>query len=176
MADLSFHPIVTFRNMSKAERTQLSCGVHQQVFVRWPELPVGVSLVHASSCARTEFGPGVFRVGKGQMQEELIVKLDPWAGTIAFLDDRLFVEEGVIRWNPTKLQAFIVADRDEFLTAYRAPSAVMNLISKAHRWWATRNQQPAERLPFSTAPTYADATEDLGSAVTTLIDADRDRF
>lgn len=132
----TFHRTVDVDKLTDGQRTALTCGLHQVAFASWDEHPVGIVLVAADSYTRAEFGPGVFRVGDAQALQGSVVKFDPWAGTVQFVDSDAYRDHGVILWQPPfKLLRGIIRNLDAVLASYQAPSLINRLMAAARVWW-----------------------------------------
>lgn len=80
--------------------------------VAWKEIPAGVSLVAASPEDKREFGKSVFRIRKGDMQYELIAKLNPKGMKLYFVDNKHYVNTDEVKWQePIKLTKLFVYNK-----------------------------------------------------------------
>ena len=100
---------------------QRQFGTKQVAFVDWG-INGGVVLVDADEDDQKEFGPGTFRVGKGEMLGgELIVRVDPKGMKLYFVDNQHYIETDEVRWEPAiKLKSLIVHDLAKFTAAFTA--------------------------------------------------------
>ena len=149
MAITGLNTKVEFRNMTLAQRTGLIAGVHQMVWCSWAEMLPGVVFVQASLADRVSFGPGVFRVFKGEMQEELIARIDPWAFTVSFIDNELYVNTGVVRWVPIKCKRMLIVDSNEFFAEWREPNTVLAMMHSVRTWFD--DKRPVDFTPMQHA-------------------------
>lgn len=96
-------------------------GAKQACFVDWG-IYGGVALVEATAEDRAEFGGGTFRIGKGQTQNESIVRVDPKGMRLYFLDNQHYADTMEVKWDtPVSLKRLIVQNKEKFEAAYRAP-------------------------------------------------------
>jgi hypothetical protein len=80
-----------------------------------------VSFVAASAYDKKEFGLGVFRAGKGEMQEEVIAKIDPKGMKLYFVDNQHYVDTDEVKWDtPVKLTKLVIYNKALFERAYVA--------------------------------------------------------
>lgn len=109
-------------------------GDKQTCYVEWQdEYKKGhyVALVEASQADHAEFGPGTFRVGKGEMQIELVVKIDPKGMKLYFVDNEHYVKTDEVKWQtPVLLKKLVVFNRRLFEQAYRTSSTSASAIKK----------------------------------------------
>lgn len=96
-------------------------GAKQACFVDWG-IYGGVALVEATTEDRAEFGGGTFRIGKGQTQNESIVRVDPKGMRLYFLDNQRYADTMEVKWDtPVSIKRLIVQNKEKFEAAYRAP-------------------------------------------------------
>lgn len=94
-------------------------GAKQVAFVDWGTK--SAILVDVTPAERAEFGPGVFRTGKGELPMQTLVKLDPKGMKVYMLDEAAYAEDGVAQWGqPVKLKKLMVHDLAKFTAAFRA--------------------------------------------------------
>lgn len=78
----------------------------------WKEIPYGVSFVPASAYDREEFGKSTYRARKGEMKEEIIVKLDPKGMKIYFVDGEHYRNTDEVKWQePTNLTKLVIYNK-----------------------------------------------------------------
>ena len=96
-------------------------GYDQVAVINWNEKinNIPVALVPCDEHSRKEFGPGCFRAGKGEMVAEFIIKVDQATMKAYFVNNDLYVEEGLIQWEPVKLSKLIICNQDLFEQAFR---------------------------------------------------------
>ena len=94
-------------------------GDKQAAYVAWKEFPQGACLVLPDRYTRQEFGPGIFRVAKGEMLCEHAVRINPAKFTMAFVDNELYVNESIIQFNELKLTKLIINNLELFTQAFR---------------------------------------------------------
>jgi hypothetical protein len=101
-------------------KNNFSFGDKQAAFIQWKELGRGVCLVEASEHDRKEFGPGVFRVGAGEMHYELIVRIDPRTMQLFFVNNEVYENDCIIEWEPVKLTKLIISNQPVFESAFKS--------------------------------------------------------
>lgn len=98
-------------------------GKQQTCYVEWTDdykKKHFVAMVAASEADQKEFGKGVFRVGKGEMQIELIARVDPKGMKLYFVDNNHYVATDEVEWQePIKLDKLVIFNKELFEQAYR---------------------------------------------------------